>query len=136
MIDTADGITKATPGDSHANLQKDGVSSFSPLPFTSSASDALPCIIDSPRVILIEQYGTLVGLITIKDCLKYNLAQEASEGQQANDNGAEAVEQTLEEIKIWFEEVGRSILARVTGKRSPRGEVELEMENESTEEED
>lgn len=77
-----------------------------------------------------------MGLITIKDCLKYNLAQEASEGQQANDNGAEAVEQTLEEIKIWFEEVGRSILARVRGKRSPRGEVELEMENESTEEED
>lgn len=76
-----------------------------------------------------------MGLITIKDCLKYNLAQEASEGQQANDSGAEAIEQTLEEVKIWFEEIGNYIWARVTGKRPPRGEVELEMESESTEEE-
>ncbi|KAI1491684.1 chloride channel [Biscogniauxia mediterranea] len=32
-----------------------------------------------PRVILIEQYGRLLGLVTVKDCLKYQFKVEAAE---------------------------------------------------------
>ncbi|KAK4702132.1 chloride channel 3/4/5, partial [Phenoliferia sp. Uapishka_3] len=67
-----------------------------------------------PRVILIEQFGLLVGLITVKDCLKYTLAHEAQSGQSLS--GSDEVEQTLEDLRTWAGELWEGIVDRVKGR--------------------
>ncbi|KAM0755906.1 hypothetical protein T439DRAFT_320603 [Meredithblackwellia eburnea MCA 4105] len=73
-----------------------------------------------PRVIMIEHFGLLVGLLTVKDCLKYSLAHEASEGQRANATGSEELEQTLEDLKAWIAELREGIVDRIKGRPSGR----------------
>ncbi|KAH8912242.1 hypothetical protein BR93DRAFT_922200 [Coniochaeta sp. PMI_546] len=49
-----------------------------------------------PRVILIEYHGHLAGLVTVKDCLKYQFKAEAAENPREGDhNGADGEE------KLW-----------------------------------
>ncbi|CAD6499119.1 BgTH12-04771 [Blumeria graminis f. sp. triticale] len=48
-----------------------------------------------PRVILIEYYGKLVGLVTVKDCLKYQFKAEASDILR--------VDRRNSEFKDWFQ---------------------------------
>ncbi|SZF03420.1 unnamed protein product [Blumeria hordei] len=48
-----------------------------------------------PRVILIEYYGKLVGLVTVKDCLKYQFKAEASDIPR--------VDRRNSEFKDWFQ---------------------------------
>jgi hypothetical protein len=43
---------------------------------------------NSPRIILIEHTGMLVGLITVKDVLKYIARRDAEEEQQHDVNSA------------------------------------------------
>lgn len=77
-----------------------------------------------PRVILIERYGQLVGLITVKDCLKYTLAHEAKEKEDADGFGAgDELEQTLDELKAWFQEMGVSLVDFVKGREPARRPV-------------
>ncbi|EMD69629.1 hypothetical protein COCSADRAFT_106384 [Bipolaris sorokiniana ND90Pr] len=45
-----------------------------------------------PRVILVEYRGQLTGLITIKDCLKYQFKVEAGHGSTGGTNGDEGME--------------------------------------------
>lgn len=89
-----------------------------------------------PRAILIEQYGQLVGLITVKDCLKYTLAHEASHEAGAASKSEDELEQTLEDVALWIREVKSAVKEWVTGKtgrrrvrlapREEESEVELE----------
>lgn len=41
----------------------------------------------SPRVILVEELGSLRGLVTVKDLLRFNLTENAESDQQHWDNG-------------------------------------------------
>ncbi|KAK4050731.1 glycerol ethanol, ferric requiring protein [Microbotryomycetes sp. JL221] len=65
-----------------------------------------------PRILLIEQHGELVGLCTVKDCLRYEIAHEITHHQnQLNGVVGTAglaeheLEQTLEDLTEWFKEV-------------------------------
>lgn len=52
-----------------------------------------------PRVILIEYRGKLVGLVTVKDCLKYQFKVEAHESPQTAGGGSAADD--AREDKLW-----------------------------------
>jgi chloride channel 3/4/5 len=71
-----------------------------------------------PRVILVEQRGKLMGLVTVKDCLRYQFKVEAQENATTA-NGAtamgshgenEGAVDTLEE-KVWsfLQKVGQTL---------------------------
>jgi chloride channel 3/4/5 len=58
-----------------------------------------------PRVILIEYHGKLTGLVTIKDCLKYQFKVEASENPRDDRHLVEGQERlwgVLKESAWWF----------------------------------
>ncbi|GAA5876803.1 hypothetical protein JCM16303_006290 [Sporobolomyces ruberrimus] len=76
-----------------------------------------------PRVILIERFGVLVGLVSVKDCLKYTLAHEhssASSGGLGDNGGAEELEATLNELRLWIKDVKRWVAEKVTGREIPQ----------------
>jgi chloride channel 3/4/5 len=86
-----------------------------------------------PRVILIEYRGRLTGLVTVKDCLKYQFKVEAGHagaGQGSDEQGMERLFGWLKGVAGW----GDGILRKVTGRggevrlgtRRPGREVELE----------
>ncbi|KAK3938790.1 chloride channel [Diplogelasinospora grovesii] len=57
-----------------------------------------------PRVILIEYRGQLTGLVTVKDCLKYQFKVEAAENPHHNNNNnadRNNDNQTNQEEKLW-----------------------------------
>jgi chloride channel 3/4/5 len=57
-----------------------------------------------PRVILIEYHGKLTGLVTIKDCLKYQFKAEASENPRDDRNVVESQEMlwgVLKKSALW-----------------------------------
>jgi hypothetical protein len=119
--------------------------------------------IDRPRAILIEKHGILIGLLTVKDCLKYTLSHPhtstsspfasssddtygGDENQKSGAMGVE-LEETLEEIMLWFSEVKTWVIDTVRGYESQNGrrrdridslnsEVELGHEDEEEEEEE
>jgi chloride channel 3/4/5 len=76
-----------------------------------------------PRVILIEYRGKLTGLVTVKDCLKYQFTVEAQENPKDHDSAIEEGERRIWEglsrIGQWF-----------SGKKQTlgigRGPIELE----------
>lgn len=134
--DTTHCVTEAAVGVCHAALQAHGVRRLRartrPL-----VADLLSALSSSPRAILIEQYGQLAGLITVKDCLKYTLAHEAKHGEHSP--GDDELEQTLEEVTIWFGEVKSTIRNWFLGnsRSSSRGgsaHVRLETEDEDEDE--
>ena len=49
-----------------------------------------------PRVILVEHRGRLTGLVTVKDCLKYQFKVEHQEHPRAEDTGTAELDE-----KIW-----------------------------------
>jgi chloride channel 3/4/5 len=59
-----------------------------------------------PRVILIEHRGKLTGLVTVKDCLKYQFKVEAQENPK-DDNGLEEREERmwkfLTRVAVWIQ---------------------------------
>lgn len=71
-----------------------------------------------PRVILVEQRGKLMGLVTVKDCLKYQFKVEAQENAttangptaSGSHGGNEGAVPTLEE-KVWsfLQKVGQTL---------------------------
>ncbi|KAI1431881.1 voltage gated chloride channel [Xylaria sp. CBS 124048] len=58
-----------------------------------------------PRVILIEHHGKLTGLVTVKDCLKYQLKVEASVNPREEHEiakGHEKIWHAMENVAGWF----------------------------------
>lgn len=52
-----------------------------------------------PRVILVEYHGTLAGLVTIKDCLKYQFKVESEESPKDDHRIVEGQEQLWSVIR-------------------------------------
>lgn len=50
-------------------------------------SSLLSAILGSPRVILVEELGSLKGLVTVKDVLRFNLTEKSESDQPHWDNG-------------------------------------------------
>jgi chloride channel 3/4/5 len=71
-----------------------------------------------PRVILIEHRGKLAGLVTVKDCLKYQFKAEALENPK-DDNAVEE-----ENAKVWdgLSRVVRAVLGKIGGGRVRLGD--------------
>lgn len=61
-----------------------------------------------PRVILVEYHGQLAGLVTVKDCLKYQFKVEAS----GNSKDESAVEERQEKLWALIQSVGRWLADR------------------------
>lgn len=55
-----------------------------------------------PRAILIEYRGRLTGLVTVKDCLKYQFKVEAAGGQHGGHGAAAADEEGMERLFEWL----------------------------------
>jgi len=89
-----------------------------------------------PRVILIEYHGRLAGLVTIKDCLKYQFKIEASENPRDDRHLVESQERlwgVLKQGAVWVSERvsdvsrGRIMLGGHRERdilRPPRGQTE------------
>jgi chloride channel 3/4/5 len=59
-----------------------------------------------PRVILVEYRGRLTGLVTVKDCLKYQFKVEAQENPRdelALNEGQERVWSVMCRVAVWFD---------------------------------
>ncbi|GAA5959780.1 hypothetical protein JCM3765_000100 [Sporobolomyces pararoseus] len=83
-----------------------------------------------PRVILIERFGVLVGLVSVKDCLKYTLSHEHSSSSSnglGDQGGAEELEATLNELRLWVKDVKRWIAEKVTGREIPQSPEIMRM---------
>lgn len=83
-----------------------------------------------PRVILIEYHGKLTGLVTVKDCLKYQFKVEAAENPKDDHRIHEAQEQLwilLKKIAYWISDKvllvsrGRIKLRRSYSSETSRG---------------
>jgi chloride channel 3/4/5 len=62
-----------------------------------------------PRVILVEYHGQFLGLVTVKDCLKYQFKAEALEHasnarEDTAGNGQERVWEAFQSLGDWFSE--------------------------------
>ena len=73
-----------------------------------------------PRVILIEYRGRLTGLVTVKDCLRFQVKVEAQGGAGLGEEGMEWVAEWLWGVVEWVD----GVLERV-GMGSGRGGVRL-----------
>lgn len=89
-----------------------------------------------PRVILVERFGQLVGLVSVKDCLKYTLAHEHGHDHDETDGLApgtgvpgagDELEATLEELRLWGKDVKRWIVEKVTGRSLPSSPETVRM---------
>ncbi|BGP34275.1 glycerol ethanol, ferric requiring protein [Rhodotorula toruloides] len=81
-----------------------------------------------PRVILVERLGELIGLVSVKDCLRYTIAHEAGHDHDAaHSSNADELEATLEELRLWWRDVRRWIAEQVTGRTIPPSpEIQLD----------
>jgi chloride channel 3/4/5 len=96
---TMPAVTFDTMSATSAQLHVDLSKFIDPTPLTVHPRLPLETVMElfkkmGPRVILIEYRGRLTGLVTVKDCLKYQFKVEAHENpQQAN--GVEATQEKL-----------------------------------------
>jgi chloride channel 3/4/5 len=75
-----------------------------------SASHNIPSHYLSPRVILVEEFGTLVGLTTVKDVLHLEPYEQLNSPMIAwNDRGA--LDGALEELWMWLAHLRSSMNA-------------------------
>ncbi|MCJ1312222.1 glycerol ethanol, ferric requiring protein [Agyrium rufum] len=54
-----------------------------------------------PRVILVEYKGSLTGLVTVKDCLKYQFKAE-THGREGADVGAGSSTESVDKLEVWL----------------------------------
>jgi hypothetical protein len=89
-------VAASTFGDCDAAIQADGVGKNFPSAWLHSVT---PVSMTSPRVVLVQDQGTLVGLVTVKDVLRFN----AMEGSGRNSSGDErgGLDGVLEEVWTW-----------------------------------
>jgi chloride channel 3/4/5 len=62
-----------------------------------------------PRVILIEHHGRLSGLVTVKDCLKYQFQAEAAENPREDHD----IQRGHEQVWLWIKTVAEWISGKV-----------------------
>ena len=85
-----------------------------------------------PRVILVEYRGKLMGLVTVKDCLKYQFKVEAEEnGRHESRDGEGTTERGDEWLWGWIKRVGESVSDWIG--RLSRGRIKLRATGEGTE---
>lgn len=65
----------------------------------------IDCPFDRPRVIWVEEYGHLVGLLTIKDLLKEVIIHERREHAQESTLTSEELLDVMEEARAWLEDL-------------------------------
>ncbi|GAA5986200.1 hypothetical protein JCM10908_006453 [Rhodotorula pacifica] len=70
-----------------------------------------------PRVILVERFGKLIGLVSVKDCLRYTIEHE--EGHSNPSARSDELEATIDELKGWWKDSKRWIATKVTGRTPP-----------------
>ncbi|KAJ2905405.1 hypothetical protein MKZ38_005503 [Zalerion maritima] len=71
-----------------------------------------------PRVILIEHRGRLVGLVTVKDCLKYQLRAEAAQHARTDEGAAaelEGINEGEEQLWGWLRKIASWTAGKVEG---------------------
>lgn len=108
---------------------------FDPTPLTVHPRLPLETVMElfkkmGPRVILIEYRGRLTGLVTVKDCLKYQFMVEASHGGGAggaggHGHGEEGMERVFGWLKMGLGKVGVRIKGPPGGGGGGRGEIRL-----------
>ena len=75
--DAAYGVAAAPSRDRDADVQAHGVSHvMTGCPLLFGAELCQRCFIHSPRVVLVESYGALAGLITVKDVLRFTMLEQ------------------------------------------------------------
>lgn len=60
-----------------------------------------------PRVILVEEHGTLIGLVTVKDVLRFIAAQPSREPSWDDRGGLDGL---LEEVWAWAADTINSLM--------------------------
>ncbi|BGP57271.1 glycerol ethanol, ferric requiring protein [Rhodotorula sphaerocarpa] len=112
---------------------EEGILDFSPFvnqtPLSVSPKQPLEFVMQlfrrmGPRVILVERFGVLVGLVSVKDCLRYTIEHEAGHDSHAR---ADELEATLDELRLWWRDSRRWIVGRFTG-RTPPESPDLSMQ--------
>lgn len=63
-----------------------------------------------PRIILVEQFGTLVGLLTVKDILRFAALQEHAATPEPAVDTSGALQDVLEEVWSWSSERFEAVL--------------------------
>lgn len=84
-----------------------------------------------PRIILVEYHGKLVGLITVKDCLKYQFRVESRDNQHARDESGHGGEDGINARGILWEWTQR-VAGRVNeslGKVKRKGKGVLRLDS-------
>lgn len=62
----------------------------------------------SPRCVLIEEHGNLVGILTLKDLLRQVIIEEHDEEEaEQRHSSINELEDALEEIRLWLRKVFR-----------------------------
>lgn len=84
-----------------------------------------------PRVILIDYHGRLTGLVTIKDCLKFQFKVEAQDQPQNGsgaggnwDEGGEKLWGVIRSVARWAD-AKVDVIRRAVGLGSRRGDIAL-----------
>lgn len=103
-------VTFDTMSATSAQLQVDLSKFIDPTPLTVHPRLPLETVMElfkkmGPRVILIEYRGRLTGLVTVKDCLKYQFKVEAHDSPQANntDEVQEKLWGVIRHTAIWVD---------------------------------
>lgn len=136
---SATALPPTTPSSLNPTISLDAGSSTSvdfnrfvdPTPVTVHPRLPLETVMDmfrkiGPRVILIEYRGKILGLVTVKDCLKYQFKVEAGEHSREDDNrfgdGSERLWEILKVSAYW---VGEKV------ERISRGKIRLSVSEDS-----
>jgi hypothetical protein len=97
-LDTVNCFSSTSFGDSDATIQANGVRPRTVWPMTCIHLRVL-----SPRVILVEEFGTLMGLITVKDVLKFIAVERGASSPSWNDR--RGLDVLLEEAWLWIRQL-------------------------------
>lgn len=100
--DSLDSVSPTSIRNRHATFQKDGVRNCIDCEFQDVDTFL------SPRVILVEDHGTLVGLVTVKDVLRFTV----HEGGAVSSWDERRFEGIIEELWTWTSNLFEHITTR------------------------
>lgn len=127
----APAVTFDTLGATAAQMNVDFTRFVDPTPLAVHPQLALETVMElfkklGPRVVLVEHRGRLVGLVTVKDCLKYQFKFEHQEHHAAVQDDLERAERERDErIWAWMERAAAWIRARLGGLEHATGRLRL-----------
>ncbi|KAG8977408.1 glycerol ethanol, ferric requiring protein [Tulasnella sp. 425] len=116
--DVIHGMDEDDPLEMSVSTAMDDVLDFGPwvnqTPITVAPQLPLEVVIQlfrqlGPRVILVEQHGALVGLITVKDVLRFIAAAEHASSSDQNADTVGVLQGVLEEAWLWTSECLESV---------------------------